>query len=45
MQASYYRALKPDHAAQHAHLNRHLATSVLPDTIRRMTHAVDRHMA
>jgi len=37
-------ALWPDHAVQHAYVDRHLATSVLPDAARwTTTHAADRH--
>jgi len=43
MQASYRRALQPDHVAQHAHLDRHLAAGVMSDAVHRTTtHAADR---
>jgi len=46
MQASYRRALQPDHEAQHAHLDRHLAACILPDTVHQTTtHAAEHHAA
>jgi len=46
MQASYRRTVQPDHAAQHEHLDRHLAAGVLTEAVPwTTTHAADHHAA